>query len=75
MGVSWQGAARNNGHQVIGLLGHQVRRLLGNQVIRLLDNQVIVRDGKSLQNSTGTILSLKNCHTKYEQKNLRIVQK
>ena len=33
------------------------------------------RDGKSLQNSTGKTLSLKNLHTKYVQKVLNIMQK
>ena len=33
------------------------------------------RDGKSLQNSTDTTSSLKNEHTKYVQKMLKIVQK
>ena len=33
------------------------------------------RDGKSLQNSTRKTLSLKNYHTKYMQKMLKIAQK
>ena len=32
------------------------------------------RDGKSLQNSTGTTLSLNNHHTKYVQKTFKIMQ-
>ena len=39
------------------------------------DSVISVRDEKSLQNSTGKNSSLKNLHTKYVQKMLKIMQK